>query len=190
VCSFLRASLRIAFEPLQCLDQSLVRGSILYDHLSLAIDRQQLGTTRPPESLKVGLRISAKICQRSNVLWSDHGCYLSPVIQLRITCELTYVRSVRDRFLAGYSISAKMKYFTSISKRPYQNCSYTLNFLLSVYDYCHQIALLHRLSMAVAQCLGGEFAEEEAIISGQTPELPNAELGGNFGDCCHGGISG
>jgi hypothetical protein len=34
--------LRIAFELLQCLDQSLVGGSVLYDHFSLAIDRQQL----------------------------------------------------------------------------------------------------------------------------------------------------
>jgi hypothetical protein len=43
--------------------------------------------------------------------------------------------------------------------------------------------------MTVTKSFGGEFAEEETIIPGQTPELPNAELGRNFGDCCRGGIS-
>jgi hypothetical protein len=44
--------------------------------------------------------------------------------------------------------------------------------------------------MTAVESFGGEFAEEEAIITGQTAELPNAELGGDFGDCCRGGISG
>lgn len=71
----------VTFEPFQRLDQSLIRRSILYDHLSLPIDCQQLGATSSLQSSNVSLRVSAKVCKRTNVLGSDHGRALlfSPV---------------------------------------------------------------------------------------------------------------
>ena len=53
----------LALQLFQRLDQALVRCGILYNHLSLAIDGQQLGATRPPESLEVGLCVSGEICE-------------------------------------------------------------------------------------------------------------------------------
>ena len=44
--------------------------------------------------------------------------------------------------------------------------------------------------MQVAQSLGGEFTEEEAVIPGEAAELPNTELSGNRGDRRHRRISG
>ncbi len=52
-----------AFELFQRFDQPLVGCGALYDYLSLPIDGQQLGTTRPPESIEVGFCIPGKICK-------------------------------------------------------------------------------------------------------------------------------
>lgn len=65
---------------------------------------------------------------------------------------------------------------------PFEDCGYASNFLLDTWSVasCNSQGFL----MPVAQSLGGEFTEEEAIIPGHAAEMPDTELGGNFGDCC------
>jgi len=43
--------------------------------------------------------------------------------------------------------------------------------------------------MQMAQSLGGEFTEEQAVIPGHAAELPSAEMSGNLGDGRHRRIS-
>jgi hypothetical protein len=66
-------------------------------------------------------------------------------------------------------------------KGPSQDCSYASNFLLNTRVRCHP--QIQWYLMPVAQSLGGKFTEEEAIIPGHAAEMPDTELGGNFGDC-------
>jgi hypothetical protein len=50
---FSDSSWRLVSELLQRLDQSLKRGSALYNHFRLTVGRQQLGATSPLESFQV-----------------------------------------------------------------------------------------------------------------------------------------
>jgi hypothetical protein len=65
------------------------------------------------------------------------------MIQLRITCELTLCEAYGSGVKVGYSLSAKLTKFIRTSRPPVR-------------------------SMHLVQSLGGQFTEEDAVVSSET----------------------
>jgi len=74
-----------------------------------------------------------------------------------------------------YPVSAKLRKFVRPANLPRKTCLSSVEFLL-------RSTARHGHLMQVAQSLGGQFTEEEAIILGHPAEVPNTELRGNLGD--------